>query len=730
MDNLARKHFSNGILSMAFDAMSGELIELTDEKSGDNLIKNHLPEAHTPFTLELTQRDGRVRELAPARFAQSSADPGLRAAFQETLCEDGRRQMEVRYGRLVSEGDVLDVAVTYRVILEPGSCVSRWHIRVENGTPDWTVTKVVFPRIHGIIIGDTWTDDTLVYPYIAGLRIPNPVEDLAKKPVYLNWKWQEYNYIYTIDGCGTAYPDGSFRREQAYTGPLSMMWLDYFEDDLGLYLAGLDPDFKVAALRAETFGPDRPGMGFAIIKYPDIAPGQSWDSPPCELAVHPGDWHWGADRYRQWRRSQGEERFERPGWFDKSAGLVAHYDFKYQNGGVVHRFCDIPGIYREALEMGLNHLLISGWHQDGFDNGFPKYRPDPELGSREEFIENVQEVRRQGGHVAFYINSQLCNTRYDDLRSMITDCAVRDRKGKPRIDHYGNHELEFAVMCSGSDKWREFFTGVIGELTGEVGADSMYLDQLVMASANLCYHPDHAHSHDGWNDGYRKLLSGVRNSYGPDNQPAILYEGVSDVHGWGVSGQLVSTFFYYFQGAYPELYKYTFPDEVMVDMLYPMRGQAMRPVYIVRHFRELINRAFLVGSYFWIYDLEEDNTFARDPENREYLRQVIALRKFWLERWGHGTFRDTVGIVNSSHGVTVRRYDVAGGVLLAISNLSGISGEKVELDLGMPNTRLSAEVYELGRYQDAVSISLEMTESGFVGVALPSTPLSLIHIVE
>lgn len=80
----------------------------------------------------------------------------------------------------------------------------------------------------------------------------------------------------------------------------------------------------------------------------------------------------------------------------ESPGLVAHYDFQYQGGGIVHRFRDIPALYAQAREMGLSHLLLSGWNVDGFDNGFPMYTPSPELGTEEELRQALRQVREAG----------------------------------------------------------------------------------------------------------------------------------------------------------------------------------------------------------------------------------------------------------------------------------------------------------------------------------------------
>ena len=104
------------------------------------------------------------------------------------------------------------------------------------------------------------------------------------------------------------------------------------------------------------------------------------------------------------------------------------------------------------------------------------------------------------------------------------------------------------------------------------------------------------------------------------------------------------------------MYKYTFPDHILVDMLYPEKNMAMRPVHVGQVSTAMIQKAFVLGSYYWIYDLVDDNTFTRDPKQYAFLKQVIALRKFWLERWGMGTFLDTDHIVQTAKGWTVKVY--------------------------------------------------------------------------
>ena len=47
----SRYHLSNGLLSLALDSLTGELLELVHEETGENLIKNHTYALPQPLRL-------------------------------------------------------------------------------------------------------------------------------------------------------------------------------------------------------------------------------------------------------------------------------------------------------------------------------------------------------------------------------------------------------------------------------------------------------------------------------------------------------------------------------------------------------------------------------------------------------------------------------------------------------------------------------------------------------
>ena len=207
---------------------------------------------------------------------------------------------------------------------------------------------------------------------------------------------------------------------------------------------------------------------------------------------------------------------------------------------------------------------------------------------------------------------------------------------------------------------------------------------------------------------------------------SMLVEGVSDAYRGETSGSLISTFSYYCTGSFPELYKYTYPEQILVDMLYPESNMAMRPVHIGQASTDIINKAFVTGAYFWIYDLVDDNSFHRDPKQLHYLKDVIALRNYWLQHFGHGVFRDTDGILEIPETL-VKRFDVPHGVLLAVARAECSSTECAILS---HNRITEAAAYTVTKgIVEKYPLDYKHTDGKWT-FPLPQKPISLIVFNE
>ncbi|MBO5898283.1 MAG: hypothetical protein J6R04_04650 [Clostridia bacterium] len=643
-----RAHFDYGNVHVVLDVMTGELFELINKTTGDNLLKNGMFKQKQPFTLALKQTDGRTVQLSPPPHKRAFEESELRPTIASEMTERGVC-VTVTYDRLWNGEEAVPFALSYTMTLTDKGV--EWRLRYTN-TTDAAVTETRFPVLNGMWLGETSADDTLVYPQWAGMRYVDPQDYFTRDLTVLDWRWQEYEYRYVTDGVVT-HDSLKLRglRGQAsmYPGDLSMSWMDLYDADGGIYFGVHDPASGACRLEAGVAGKTDPGICLAACFAVRVGAGERYESAPVVTALHTGDWHVGADIYRAFRRPTLPPMREHPAWMTVSAGLHAHYDFKYQSCEIVHTYRDIPRLAREAKEMGLHHMLLSGWHKDGFDRGFPCYRYDPDLGTEQEFAEGVRAALDMGVHVSLYMNLRLFNNVYD--AGEVADMAVMNEDGSIRAEGYGS--LRFSLMCPNSQAWQDRIAASVAYATEKYGVDGIYFDQLGTAMC-FCFNAAHKHGKrfDAWYEGYQVLLDRVsREYYEKHGKPlSLMGEMVCDRYGTLVDLQLNELFVKYHTGGFPEMYRYTLPEHGIVDMLYPEKNMAMRPVHVGQRCRALMARHFCCGETFWIYDLVDDNTFTRDSESESILRELIAVRKTWLDRFGNGIFLDEQDITYAHCG--------------------------------------------------------------------------------
>ncbi len=666
---LSRLHFTNGAVAVAIDSLTGGLLEITDCRTGDNIIKSNA--WNIPGTFIIHTRSG--EKLTIPSSGDVYADSSLKPDIQSRRTDEGLL-VTVSYAKLKDA----DCSCRYTILIEDGASALRFAMKT-----DANAQKCEFPVINGVWLGESYEDDTLVYPFNAGIKLENPVVSMAKPAQHVYWRWQDYRYVYNLKGMGLAKnADGFYSFESRYSGPLSMAYCDLYDVHSGMCFCITEPS-GIVSIAARTRGMAEPGMCFAGIFY--VPENEKCRKMEAVLFLHGASWHEGADFYRSRR---GVDKPAPSGSFmGKSTGLAAHYDFKYQCGGIVHRFSDIHTITDQALAMGLDHLLVAGWHSGGFDNGFPQYWIDEQLGTFEELAAGIAYAHSRGVKVSFYVNSRLANLKYPISELLKRPAASKRAEGSVRSERYGDESHEFAIMCAGAQAWQTHLENAFKYLKS-AGADGIYLDQIAMAAPCECYDTTHGHPADAWNEGCRTILKSIK-ALGLN----VIIEGCSDLYGDLADGQLVSTFSY-IDCAFPELYKYTYPAQTLVDMVYPKRNMAMRPVFVGNNQKRLNDTAFMTDSYFWVYDLVDDNTFTRDPESLEYLKKTLSLRTDFHSRAGKMTFCDTRGIVSATQKATVFEGEGLTAVCFSGEGSVLLDGRYTEVycvDINDKTIRLSAD---------------------------------------
>jgi len=230
-----------------------------------------------------------------------------------------------------------------------------------------------------------------------------------------------------------------------YPGAMSMGWSDIYNTKAGIgyYYANQDPETRLMLLDVELrpyaigaeikdnwpapsdLPPDEPiGLTMGWVNMPYLSKG-TFTSGPIALQVHHGDWHQASRIYRAWFDQHFTVR-RAPDWLRKEN---AWQSIILSNGEdqVVHSFNELPQLAAGAKKYGITTFEILGWDIGGIDRGYPQYRPDPRLGTAEEFRKALAAIRALGVHPLIFTNVDVADTATSLFRDKLKQYAVDGR---------------------------------------------------------------------------------------------------------------------------------------------------------------------------------------------------------------------------------------------------------------------------------------------------------------
>ena len=279
----------------------------------------------------------------------------------------------------------------------------------------------------------------------------------------------------------------------------------FFQGGAGLYIAAEDPDARIKTMVVE----GEQCVSFEAPVENAGRPGLAAEGPRFDVVLAPlsGDWWEAARRYRAFALKQK--------W---AARGPIRDDPSYPR-----RFCQIPlwiNIHahpREAEEIRLRvkeafpdfptgihwHL----WQHSGHDENYPEYFP-----AQPGTAEVIAAAKADNQEMLPYANGRLWSvptSGYETARPF----AVLNYDGTRRAEIYHPATPPLAVMCPCCEPWQRVVRRFTGRILDELGAGSLFLDQVGAAYAVECHDPSHNHPTGGgawWYDGYRDMLEPVR----------------------------------------------------------------------------------------------------------------------------------------------------------------------------------------------------------------------------
>jgi len=563
------------------------------------------------------------------------------------------------------------VRLTYTVNVREGDPLSEWRVKVENGfAPDpkeeLRVYRVAFPVLDRLRIGGNPVANWLARPYAQGELIPAPAEYSFRR------KWGPTNVL-------------------TYPGWASMAWMDLYKPQpqsphgaSGLYLASYDPTFQQIDLEAF---PDhrRKTMTLDVRTYAYLEPGESWESQRFMVGIHEGDWHWGADRYRE-DSAAWLKRKNIPQWINDCDGW-------FGSGGPNYSFSDLPEMLQQARWLGLNYLQC--WSQmlekvgpnKSRKNYYCFFLPDIERGGEAGLAEAVKKVRQMGGHIGFYSNLWTFDATAPEgilqwKDQIPSDAWIPD--WNKEFKRYASvfpdgHVIAadylhgYSGMCPAAEGWQDYLKfWIVDKYVKQYGVDAWYMDSCpvtMFGASRICFSQTHGpRAPHGVGRGILQLLKKLREGAADTTNLAISSETICDClmiyqsHALGI--ELVEGMSCY---RCPDIYTYTFPHHPIFS------GSSNNWLGVAEYYDDLdepkhedaLDRVFLMGFRFDVprYPLDKKDPFF------QYLRSLIALRKRIKGDLYRSSFKHTVGLGELPHGVEARLFRHDEGSSLTITFL-------------------------------------------------------------
>jgi len=479
---------SNSYVRLDFEPSGMGLSALVDLRSGANHIQ---PTKAKHLLWEIVLARGTLMRKVTNNYA-----PCDYAAVERLPGGTQRVVMEWNDLRWWKENRVLTVRAT--VDLPPDSGIAKWRISVDNKSDYWGLWSVAYPDVTG-------------FPEAGKYDLARPVNSSGGA------LWRAWSGKILV---------------RNPSGDLPMQFLALSRNHDSVYLATMD-----SSGYAKDFVVDSDEENISIAHYVEDMGVAGSDYPgyyPIEFGVYQGGWLEAAQHYRVWALQQK---------WAQAGTLSQRTDFPeiLKNLGVWILEADWKSAGAEGFPQQMDALLLQAqktlgvpvgvhwynWHHMKFDNEYPHFLP-PKPG----FAEHVKELVNQGVLVMPYINGLSADLNIPDF-DKFGPHAIVDEAGGYRLHFYGEASGRLLSMCPTQEYWQNAVSILVQSLVEDCGVNGVYIDQIASMEHELCFSRNHGHSVGGghyWVDGYRELLTKVRNTSGrKGRRPVITSEGTDEV---------------------------------------------------------------------------------------------------------------------------------------------------------------------------------------------------------
>lgn len=564
---------------------------------------------------------------------------------------EGLDRVQFAWASVVGDdGEPLDIAVTQSWQVDGAAIVVETSI---DNRSAYTVENVFSPSIGGL--RPKHRDDTLEairHDYGSGMRQPMwPTFDNsvgywgADVPTQLAARWMPaygspaipYTLLQGPDyglSIGINAPTSEL---VAWVAQLMPGWLDSLESTVSRdeQLAGVD-------VRIE----------FSAVHIPFIQPATSRTLPAIRIEGYSGDWHHGANLYRSWR-SEHMTLAEPPAWAKEPFSW-----FQLQVNSTEDRqqvpFDQLVDYAREAAELGVAAIQITGFNVGGQDRNTPHHDPDPRLGGFDALKKAIADIRAMGVRVVLFCKFNWAEQSLPDYVENWRPLAIKDPYGDPYLHQGYRYDTitqlldintrRLVPMCFLDERYLDACVREFDTLLA-LGADGILYDECLHHMPTLlCFDESHGHRYGAPTYGNDlELIRRFRERLPAGTDFLFAGEGVYDLEFQEYS----LSYHRSEEREHLPLHRYTAPHQQMSTAATGFDD------------RNMVNQSLLY-RYIVSYEPKNFHGYLHDfPLTVAYGEAMSSLRRE-LRRWlWDGTFHDTVGAtVLTSAGLAHHPYTV------------------------------------------------------------------------
>lgn len=563
-----------------------------------------------------------------------------------TAKDDG---IEIFYDTLVDENkNVYDIKLT--VAMKGSDDYIECFCTVNNQSYV-RVNEVQAPFIDLLTIADeNKSSDTLYRPYGIGQKIPD-VWNWAKKQ-HTEYMSADYNGIWA---------------HATYPSPMSMAFLGIESKNHFLYLGRHDEKFRTCCMSvgASPRGDDDRLM-LAVSQYPAVISSETIECGHTFISLMEGGWQEGSMLYEKWARESWFASPKIPDWINNMTGWQ-RIIMKHQYGEIFFKYDDLPRLYKEGAKFGLDTLLVFGWWKGCFDNNYPIYEVDDELGGEEALKKAITEIQTLGGRVILYNNGVLMDVAtdyYKNIGHKISKKNINNVEYREFYQFSNNGTLlrnfgykSFASACNATDEWKErLIKNAKQKLSFK--PDSLFFDQMGGSNPIPCFDTSHKH----------KQRCDAEAIYKIENAKAV-GELLDENTGMGteIVVDAFTPYFHYYHGlwgswyddlSFPPLYRSVFPETIITNRLIHDEKEG---------FKKHLNFAFVNGLRFDVSVYRGRMMgISGLKEYSSYIKYLLELKDKYHKFFYEGKFTGSIERIAKKYSIWANHFESNDGENLCV----------------------------------------------------------------